>query len=1176
MKKSKLIATAVLASTLGLAGCGNGAQQCKHVDEKAPWHYCDLCNAKLSEHTFGEWSVKVAPTFEAEGVEHRVCTYPNCGEEETRAIAKLEHTYSNEWSSDNEKHWHACTDVGYENLRKDEAAHSVEEWSEYSPADFEHKKVEHGFCSECAKECFREVGDVVPHNFEEDWTSDEDNHWHKCIDEGYEELRDGEAPHADADDDHYCDVCERQVSEHEFSDDWSYADGYHFHECEHSGCDEITGSEEHIDLDTDGFCDTCEAQMPAYTSITLDYLTGYIGAGESVVIRANVEGSGDFRKDVDWHIEKSNGASWTSYPSKKLSDIFTLDVNEDGSATVSGVMAEYLAEFSCYVYATAKGDPSVSSNPTEKIFYQTWNNTKRSTLNSFFGSGNWQAIPFFPSCTLTKTGDTLTGTGSGRSLQQMINSFDNQGKWTKISTSEDNAVYQMDSLQDKGIYFECEIVKNDTKANFTITTHQKVLDKFPIEIVNEYIEGKTESDFVEPDDGTVFTYSTKNGMYVYSNGNKDAYATKLAENGFYVVPSGARYTCVSAERTLSIGLQNDDDGMFRISVDTKDAPKDTDWSSSAKNKMTSFIGEVIPFIPNDYGNWYEYEGSIYTSSTKVEAGLVAEEVLDSHSEYAKSIDSGVVRFAKDIDELSYYIIRIEGTNLYIDIAPKPTDQWLGNKIADAIGCLPTDFPAATGTSFLYSFDDGAASVEVTGGSLSEYKVALAAAGYQIVERTVGYSTKVYAVSSDTTIVIELVDGAAYTLNFSRQDPLVKNDWTTADKDLMNSYIGEVLPFVQAEYGDWYDNISYGGYIYTMSSRIESQQTAKAVFDADLSYTASSISGGYEYSKNLGKYQKLRVDVLSSQIQAYVEDVQLTTWEADDIALGLGPDAMTVLPQPGGESNKYTYSFGENSVKIKVISSSSTAMGDYQTVLEGKGFSTSDGSTYVSGDGTVTAALERVTGKTFYINASGHLPAGYSRNWPIAEITKALAKDPGLEDLPTPVGTMFYFNQPDKYMCDVGVIEGGNRSDYESALDKAGFVLSDTTYTKGNIGVRLSNTPDDGYMIHIYLIEEPVITDWSDEIKTVIANIFEYCWVSADPDELPYPDSATSVQKVSDKSFLVYGLDMESYKKQLSDAGFSTKYYDSYGEYDITYSGDYYSFYIMDQNDGSYLFTYTYW
>ncbi|MDE7454923.1 MAG: hypothetical protein K2M64_03750 [Clostridia bacterium] len=49
------------------------------------------------------------------------------------------------------------------------------------------------------------------HTWATEWSSDKDNHWHACLDEGCDEKSD-EAPHVDADNNNICDVCKKQLS----------------------------------------------------------------------------------------------------------------------------------------------------------------------------------------------------------------------------------------------------------------------------------------------------------------------------------------------------------------------------------------------------------------------------------------------------------------------------------------------------------------------------------------------------------------------------------------------------------------------------------------------------------------------------------------------------------------------------------------------------------------------------------------------------------------------------------------------------------------------------------------------------------------------------------------------------------------------------------------------------
>ena len=74
-----------------------------------------------AKHNFT--STVTDPTYEQGGYTTYTCS--TCGysyiDNETN---KLEHNYSSTWSYDEYSHWHACTDKGYEHLKKDESNHT--------------------------------------------------------------------------------------------------------------------------------------------------------------------------------------------------------------------------------------------------------------------------------------------------------------------------------------------------------------------------------------------------------------------------------------------------------------------------------------------------------------------------------------------------------------------------------------------------------------------------------------------------------------------------------------------------------------------------------------------------------------------------------------------------------------------------------------------------------------------------------------------------------------------------------------------------------------------------------------------------------------------------------------------------------------------------------------------
>ncbi len=88
------------------------------------------------------------------------------------------HSYSNEWSSDQSKHWHAST-CG-DDTKTDEAEHTYGEWTVITEATETTKGSQKRECSVCGYEETKEI-DVLPHThkYSTNWNNDETNHWHE-------------------------------------------------------------------------------------------------------------------------------------------------------------------------------------------------------------------------------------------------------------------------------------------------------------------------------------------------------------------------------------------------------------------------------------------------------------------------------------------------------------------------------------------------------------------------------------------------------------------------------------------------------------------------------------------------------------------------------------------------------------------------------------------------------------------------------------------------------------------------------------------------------------------------------------------------------------------------------------------------------------------------------------
>ncbi len=140
MKKSKFLFFVLGALVFSLAACNtsndnsegsnNPSSGHQHTyssswnnDDTYHWHDAtcghDVVSGK-EKHTFND--VVTNPTYTSGGYTTHTCTV--CGYSYTDSQTdQLVHHYESGWSHNESTHWHACTDSGYEHLKKDEESH---------------------------------------------------------------------------------------------------------------------------------------------------------------------------------------------------------------------------------------------------------------------------------------------------------------------------------------------------------------------------------------------------------------------------------------------------------------------------------------------------------------------------------------------------------------------------------------------------------------------------------------------------------------------------------------------------------------------------------------------------------------------------------------------------------------------------------------------------------------------------------------------------------------------------------------------------------------------------------------------------------------------------------------------------------------------------------------------
>ena len=161
-------------------------------DSNTHW-YPSTCGHDVKKdeeaHTFIVSNSKEA-TYEEAG--YAVYTCDKCAYSYREDIEALHHNYSDTWSYDSTQHWHQCTDLGYTDLKKDIGYHVLVVIAHLEPTYDDAGWTVYG-CESCDYE-FREDYGQLQHQFD-GYGYDDNFHWSKCIDEGYEDDHFNEEPH---------------------------------------------------------------------------------------------------------------------------------------------------------------------------------------------------------------------------------------------------------------------------------------------------------------------------------------------------------------------------------------------------------------------------------------------------------------------------------------------------------------------------------------------------------------------------------------------------------------------------------------------------------------------------------------------------------------------------------------------------------------------------------------------------------------------------------------------------------------------------------------------------------------------------------------------------------------------------------------------------------------------
>lgn len=241
---------------------------------------CTVCNYQ-HEHTFAnEWRNNGTYHWHEATCEHEdeksdmnahsygedgKCT--ECGYEKP-AASEHKHSYSEQWTTDSQYHWHEatcehegeiselgahsygedgkCTECGYVKPAEPEHEHTYSDWlgdadgenhyklptcgdTDEMIGPFPHEDEDgDGVCDVCL------TTNIHKHSFSAEWSNDDEGHW-KAATCKHSDLKSEYAEHVDEDDNGYgdgvCDICgySKLPHEHKFEEEWTFDENVHWH-----------------------------------------------------------------------------------------------------------------------------------------------------------------------------------------------------------------------------------------------------------------------------------------------------------------------------------------------------------------------------------------------------------------------------------------------------------------------------------------------------------------------------------------------------------------------------------------------------------------------------------------------------------------------------------------------------------------------------------------------------------------------------------------------------------------------------------------------------------------------------------------------------------------------------------------------------------------------------------
>lgn len=171
MKFHKIISVILMTLTLSLSGCElmNDSHQHTFSSEWSSngeyhWHEATCGHDVVSDkavHSFGGWEEKIKPTETRPGRKVRKCLVCGYEDDEILPVIEHQHTFSSEWTSNSNYHWHEAT-CGHD-VTTEKEPHTFGEWVVDQEATADEEGLKHKKCTVCN---YR-VEEIIPREVDE-------------------------------------------------------------------------------------------------------------------------------------------------------------------------------------------------------------------------------------------------------------------------------------------------------------------------------------------------------------------------------------------------------------------------------------------------------------------------------------------------------------------------------------------------------------------------------------------------------------------------------------------------------------------------------------------------------------------------------------------------------------------------------------------------------------------------------------------------------------------------------------------------------------------------------------------------------------------------------------------------------------------------------------------------